>query len=171
MRSVLTRRRVVASTLSIALAGITLAACGSSGAPRATTTTTTSTTAPPGAQNLAVTPAVRTQLVAAAAAVHGLPVSDYVGLAKGLTYYAFDAKDNLYWAGAALVPSPASFEAQVGVQDDGAYNLFTRTAHGPWTAYDDGLGTVPGAKCSVVVPLEVREVWGWSLATPCGGPP
>lgn len=122
-------------------------------------------------RNLAVTSTVRAQLLAAAAAVHELPVSDYVGLAPGRTYYAYDSADGLYWAGAGLVPSPSSFQAQVGVQDDGGYNLFTRTAHGAWTAYDDGLGTVPGANCAVVVPAAVRETWGWSLTTPCGGPP
>jgi hypothetical protein len=155
--------------LLVVLGGIAVSACGSSSPP--TTTTTTTSQAPAGAQNLTVTPTVRTQLLAAAAATHGLPVSDYVGLAKGLTYYAFDSADGLYWAGSALVPSPASFEAQVGVQDDGGYNLFTRSANGQWVSYDDGLGTVPGSTCELVVPAVVREVWGWSLTTPCGGPP
>lgn len=156
--------------MAVVAGGVVLAACGSS-SPRPTATTSTTSDLPQTAENLAVTPTVRAELLAAAAATHDLPVSDYVGLAKGLTYYAYDPNDQLYWAGAALVPSPSSFQAQVGVQDDGGYDLFTRTKDGAWIAYNDGLGTVPGSKCAAVVPANVRQVWGWSLSTPCGGPP
>jgi hypothetical protein len=161
--------RAATALLLVAIASVALSACGSSSPPA--TTTTTSSLVPPGAQGLRVNAEVVAQLLAAAAAVHGLPVSDYVGLAKGRTFYAYDSIDKLFWAGAALVPSPTSFQAQVGVQDDGGYNLFTRPKNGlHWTSYNDGLGTVPGSNCEVVVPAVVREVWGWSLTTPCGGP-
>jgi hypothetical protein len=149
-------------------AGCTLAGCGGSSAPA--TTTTTTTTAPAAVQNLPVTTAIKTALLAAGAASHQLPVSDYTGLSNNLTFYAYDPTDSLYWAGAQLVPSTSSQQAQVGAQDDGSYDLFTMTAGGTWTANNDGLGTVPGSSCAVVVPPEVRTVWGWSLSAPCGGP-
>jgi hypothetical protein len=161
------RRRVVAAGVAVLAAGVALGACGSSSPPPTTTTTTSI----PGVQNLTITPTVSTELLDAAAAEHGLPASDYTGLRAGSTYYAYDGADGLYWAGAALVPSTTSFEAQVGVQDDGGYTLFTKTTTGSWTAYNDGLGTLPGAQCAIVVPASVRLVWGWSLSTPCGGPP
>jgi cytoskeletal protein RodZ len=154
-------------------AGAVLASCGGSSPPATTTTTTTTTTTPSGAsgvQDLTVTTAIKSALLAAGAASHQLPVTDYTGLTKGLTYYAYDPGDALYWAGAQLVPSSSSEPAQVGAQDDGSYDLFTMTSGGTWTAYNDGLGTLAGSSCSIVVPAAVRTVWGWSLTTPCGGP-
>lgn len=139
------------------LAGLVLAGCGSSPSPSAT--------------RLAVTDSLSAALLAAGAANHDLPTSDFTGLAAGATYYAWDAQDHLYWAGAQLVPSPHSMRAQVSVQDDGAYDLYTKPKGGSWTAFEDGLGTVPGTNCAIVVPKAVRKVWHWSTSTPCGGPP
>jgi len=163
------RRRLTGSAL-VAGAAVLLAACGST-----TTTTTSSTTTTSisnGATNLAVTPAIRTALLAAGAALHSLPVSDFTGLRAGMTYYAYDSVDSKYWAGAQLAASPSSTPAQVSTQDDGSYTLFTRPAHGgTWVAYNDGLGTLAHTSCSAVVPANVRAVWHWSQSAPCGGPP
>jgi hypothetical protein len=145
-----------------------LAACGSS--PSSTPPTTTSTTSGSAAQTLAVTAGIKSALVAAFAAAHSLPASAYTGLAAGKTFYAYDSTTQLYWAGAQVVPSAASQRAQVSVQDDGAYAVFTRSSHGPWTAYNDGLGGQHGTVCAIRVPVAVRTVWGWSLTTPCGAP-
>jgi hypothetical protein len=154
----------------IALGAMVLAACGSpSSAPPSTTSTTAGTNS--GARNLTVTPAVKTALVAAFAAAHSLPASDYTGLAKGKAYYAYDGVDRLYWAGAQVIPSTSSMRAQVSVQDDGAYGLFTKPPGGAWRAYNDGLGGLSGTVCAVVVPPAVRTVWSWSPTTPCGVPP
>src|ERR1039458_1912001 len=98
-----------------------LTACGSGPKTASTSTTTTGVT-----QNLALAPAVRKSLLDAAAAYHQLPASDYVGLRPGATYYAFDPATNSYYAAAGLNASPHSVQAQVGTQDDGAYNLFFR---------------------------------------------
>lgn len=146
---------------------LALSACGSSSPPATTTTTTTAAAA---VQNLTVTPAVRAALLAAGAASHNLPVTDYTGLTKGLTFYAFDPTDQRYWAGAQLVPSASSMDAQIGAQDDGAYDLFTKASGGRWTAFNDGLGTLANATCTIVTPASVRIVWGWSTTTPCGAP-
>jgi hypothetical protein len=156
----------------LVLAGAGLSACGSSSGSAATTTTQQSTTTTSAAvEDLQVTPGVRQALLAAGAASHALPVTDYTGLAHGTTYYAYDPTDQEYWAGAGLVPSGSSQAAQVSVQDDGGYDVFTKAGGGAWTAYSDGLGTQPNAVCAIVVPAAVRQAWGWSLHAKCGGPP
>ena len=53
---------------------------------------------PTGVQNLVLTDAIRAQLVAAGAALNGLPASDYTGLVKGESYYGFDPATSTYWA-------------------------------------------------------------------------
>jgi hypothetical protein len=136
-----------------------LTACGGGSSPRAVM----------GTQGLRVTPGLEAALLAAGAAAHHLPVRDYVGLAKGMTYYALDGP--VYWAAAKLVPRRSSGAAQRSVQDDGAYDVFTMYVLHGWTVYDDGLGTVKGTRCAIVVPTEVRITWHWSPYTPCGGPP
>jgi hypothetical protein len=121
------------------------------------------------AKNVVVTPAVRSQLVAAGAEMHKLTSSDYMGLAKGDTYYAYDPSTQTYWAGAALVPRPSSMRAEVGNQDDGAFLDFDRKPGGGWRAYPAG---VPGSTeytCAVKVPPAVLTVWGWPSGT-CNPP-
>jgi len=114
------------------------------------------------ARLLAVTPAVRQSLLAAGAALHHLPVKDYVGLAAGTTYFAFDPSTATYYAAAGLVASQSSLSAQVGTQDDGAYNLFVkRSGAAAWTVYNDGLGGVQGARCAIALPAAVLAVWHW----------
>ena len=134
------RRRLAGLTVlaTLSLLGSALAAAG----------------APAVAKNLVVTPAVRVSLLDAGAAYHQLPVKDYVGLAKGMTYYA----------AAGLDPSPTSLQAQVGAQDDGGYNLFVRAKGAKkWSIYNDGLGGSEGAKCPITIPSAVLKVWDWSL--------
>ncbi len=109
-----------------------------------------------------MTDALRSQLVAAGAAQHHLSPSDYTGLRRGETYYAYDAATRTYWAGASLDPSPSSTPAEVAAQDDGAYLLFDRPQGGAWTVYDVGLaGTPEGSACPITVPSAVLELWGW----------
>jgi hypothetical protein len=153
------------------------AACG--GSAKTTTATVTVTTTVPapatsssgsssggttvasGARNLVATAAVKTQLLDAGAALHKLPPSDYTGLTKGDTYYAFDAATTTYWAGAQLVPSSSSQAAQVGSQDDGAYVVFRRSDSGAWKGWLTGAARTP-ADCRVKVPAAVLAVWSWA---------
>lgn len=157
----------------IAVATFGLAACSSSPARDATkpstptapssSTAPTTTTTFPMASDLPVTDAVRSQLLAAGAALNSLPPSDYTGLRRGETYYAYDKSTQTYWAGAGLMPSPSSTPAQVASQDDGAYLLFDRVGSGPWKAYAVGLaGTPDGGPCPIAVPVVVLDLWGWS---------
>ena len=164
-------RRTLISAAAVGAATLALAACGSG--TTITSTSTTTTTTPPTTtttiavtRNLVVTASVRQSLVAAAAKFHSLPVSDYLGLQKGLTYYAYDPSTHLYYAAARLVPSPHSYPALVGSQDDGAYNLFTRASTtGVWTVYSDGMGAVQGTKCPVALPAAVLAVWNWTAGS------
>lgn len=172
------RPSALVAGLAVVVAGV-LAGCGTTSTtpPSSTSTTqpevigtTTTVASAGGVQDLPVTAALQAALLAAGAASHELPVSDYTGLTAGMTFYAYDASSGTYWAGAQLVPSPNSTEAQIGAQDDGSYDVFVKTGGGAWKAYNDGLGTLPGSTCSIVVPASVRTVWGWSLSAPCGGP-
>jgi predicted lipoprotein with Yx(FWY)xxD motif len=144
------RRRLVSLTLvgTLSTLGASLPAAGAPGV----------------AKNLIVTTAVRTSLLDAGAAYHQLPAKDYVGLAKGMTYYALDVTTKTYYAAAGLDPSPKSLQAQVGAQDDGGYNLFVRAQGATkWKIYNDGLGASEEAKCPITIPAAVRKVWDWSL--------
>lgn len=130
-----------------------------------TSATTATTTAPAVTENLPITPAVTSQLIDAAAALASLAPDDYTGLRQNSAFYAYDAASHTYWAGAAVVPSPSSVRAQVSVQDDGGYILFSRPAGGSWTARDVGLAGVEGAKCPVTVPPAVLALWHWAPGT------
>ena len=112
-----------------------------------------------------MTDAIRAQLVAAGAKEKGLKASDFVGLQKGMTYYAYDPATQTYWAGAALKPSTSSMAAQVSTQDDGSYTLFHRSASGAWIAMNSALaapnGPADAKPCTVTPPADVLAVWGW----------
>jgi len=144
----------------------TPAAGSTSTRPQPSTTATTALAT----QNLGVTDDVRAALLQAGATLKGLPESDFTGLEPGRTFYAYDAATAMYWAGAGLVPSQSSIQAQVSGQDDGAYLLFSRPANGTWTAYNDGLGGVAGATCPAPVPADVLALWNWPTDT-CNPPP
>jgi hypothetical protein len=133
------------------------------------TGTPTKSSATASAKNLPANSATRTKLVKAGAASHQLPAADYTGLVPGETYYAYYPKTATYWAGAGLVPSSSSTDAQVSVQDDGSYLVFFRHASGSWTAYNVGLAGIAGSRCSVTVPAAVLTVWHWK-ANSCRPP-
>ncbi len=119
--------------------------------------------ASPLARNLVVTPSVRQSLFDADAAYHSFPTSDYVGLANGTTYYAFDEQNQRYYAAARLVPNARSQGAQVSTQDDGGYNLFVKLRDSTkWKVYNDGLGGAQDSTCPITIPAAVRKVWNWT---------
>lgn len=128
----------------------------------ATSSTTSGGSGVGGVENLRVTDSVRSELVAAGAASHGLPASDYTGLVQGETFYAVDHSSGTYWAGAGLLPSESSKQAQVSNQDDGSYLIFVRPSGGNWTVYQVGL---PATPCRVTIPPAVLRAWGWDPGT------
>jgi hypothetical protein len=113
------------------------------------------------AQNEVATAAIKEQLLAAGAAYHSLPVSDYTGLEPGETFYAYDPATQTYWAGAGLDPSPNSQQAQISNQDDGAYLLFHMAAGGTWTVVNVGLAGTEGSTCPYTPPAAILALWGW----------
>jgi FlaG/FlaF family flagellin (archaellin) len=130
-----------------------------------TSTDSTSSTTSSQAVNVPVSDQIRAQLVDAGAALNKISISEYTGLAPGLTYYAFDRATGTYWAGARLVPAPSRdpanpTQAQVASQDAGSYFLFSQPQGGSWTAYAAG-NVGPEAPCPTTVPSEVLAVWGW----------
>jgi hypothetical protein len=176
--------RIVSIPLLALIATLVVAGCGGSGASGSTQTVTktnTVTVRQPatsgsstavsgqttafGAENLVVTDTIRSQLLAAGAALHKLPVSDYTGLVKGETFYALDPATGDHWAGAALIPSKDSQKAQIGNQDDGAYLVFRRTGSGPWKAWDAGIPGNSNFTCAVTPPAGVLRVWSWAPGT------
>jgi len=180
-------RNKLPAIASVACLSVVLAACSSgpkqpqstpapagstssTSAPKTTAVAPTTTTALATTQNLVVTADVRAALVQAGANLKGLPAADFTGLAPGMTYYAYDATDATYWAGARLLPSPSSLQAQVSSQDDGAYLLFSMPAGGVWTAVNDGLGGLPNSPCPAPVPAAILALWHWPAGT-CNPPP
>lgn len=150
--------RILRSSALLVASAVSFASCGST----TPTITSRATTTVPVTRNLVVTAAVRHDLLAAGARLHQLPTRDYVGLDKGTVYFAFDPANGNFYAAAGLNPSPNSLPAQVGSQDDGAYNLFVRHAGSTsWTVYNDGLGAARGSACPVALPASVLAVWGW----------
>ena len=148
------------TTSTTAAGGIT----ATTGGPSSTTASASAT-----ATNLPVTDQIRTQLVAAASELQGIPAAQFSGLAPGLTFYALDKTTGIRWAGARLVAAPVPeganpSQAQVSTQDEGSYYVFQQPAGGPWTAYAAG-NTGPGTACPVTIPPGVLQVWGW----PAGG--
>jgi hypothetical protein len=127
--------------------------------------TMVATTAVAAAENLVASPKVRAALVAAGAKSHGLSATDYTGLVPGQTFYGYNPASSTYWAGAGLVPSSSSQAAQVSVQDDGSYLLFTRSAGASWSAVNVGLAGVAGATCPLTVPAAILSVWHWKAGT------
>ncbi len=153
------------TTTSSTIASTTSSTGGATPSTSATTTTAapaTSATTATGARNLTVTDALRKELVAAAAADKGLTPADFTGMTPGGTYYAHDNQTNVDWAAGSVVPSRSSERAMVSSQDDGAYQLFSRSPGGAWRVYEDGMGGVAGTPCPVQIPAAVLAVWGWA---------
>jgi len=122
-------------------------------------------------ENLVATGAVKQQLVAAAAAQLHLAASDFSGLEPGTTYYAYDFTTRTYWAAGSLVPSPRSQKAQIAVQDNGSYDLFSQPKGGQWRVYQVGAAGTRGTTCPVKVPAPITQRWGWPRhACRPGGP-
>ena len=162
-----TSTTTAATTTTATAAGSTSQANASG--PATTTTVgasaTTSTSTPTGAQDLVIPDSVRAQLLAAGAESRRLSAADFTGLAKGLTYTAYDSTTKTYWAGAQLVPSSSSTQAQVSSQDDGSYDILEQAPGGTWQVSATGATSEPGSSCPVAIPASVLQVWGWAAGT------
>ena len=137
-------------------------------------TSPTNSTAPAtsAAENLPMTSTVEAQLLAAEASAHYLTASAYTGLVKGSVYYAYDPATTTYWARARVIPSPLSGAAEASLNQGGAFQLYERLDGGNWTEHDVGstssVGSPAGpvfAKCTIVVPAAVLDLWQWPPGT------
>jgi hypothetical protein len=143
------------------------AAAATSGQPTATSVAATPA-APSGVQNLAVSTAVRSQLLAAFAANHNFPVSDVAGSTPGSIYYAYVPSTGTYWAMGTYEPaSTDSLTAKVSFQDGGATGVFKKVGRGAWQA---GVVGEP-AYCGEIsyFPPAVLEAWSIPTTVPPGG--
>jgi hypothetical protein len=173
-------KAVVLGGLAFALASCS---SGSSGHPSATgdkshgashvTSTTGSTTsapttvaasAPKVAMNLPVTAAIRTDLIAVAAASSNIPVSQVV-MEPNLTYYAYDPTSATYWAGAKFETTPSS-PNETAFEDANSYFIFSMTNGGSWMSRGAGL---EGTSCPPI-PAAIVALWNWTAGT-CDPPP
>ncbi|MDT5014422.1 MAG: hypothetical protein QOD39_582 [Mycobacterium sp.] len=112
--------------------------------------------------NLRINDTVRAELLQTGADLHGVPASEYVGLAPGETYYAYDPDTLTYWAGASLRTRPNPSErAQVSGQDAGSYILYKKIKGGLWTAFNIGAGDPDPQECPQNLPLSIMNMWGW----------
>lgn len=115
--------------------------------------------------NLPMTAGVVQALLAAKAAMNGLPASDYTGLQVGQRYYAYDPTTGMHWAAAEVIASDTSLPAQVTLNDNGGYDLFVQAANGTWTAYDVAMTGIAGTSCSGIPPASITQLWGWAPGT------
>jgi hypothetical protein len=111
--------------------------------------------------NLAVTDALRDQLLQAAAILTHHPASDYAGLTPGTTYYAYDPILDTYWAAGSLA-GPKTDDAAIMLQDANSYFAFRKSGQdGAWLASGVGFGPAaampPGGDCPL--PPAVHDLW------------
>ena len=96
-----------------------------------------------GIQNLLVSSAVRSQLIAAYVAMRQIPAPDVSGTEPNGVYYAYDPATNTYWALAHFTPTQGDpLSVQYGFQDGGDIGMFTKIGSGPWSVQSGGMPAV-----------------------------
>jgi hypothetical protein len=113
-------------------------------------------------QNLAVSTAVRSELLTAFAAVKNIPVSDVAGSTPGSLYYAYVPATETYWAMASYEPARAvPLTVQVSFQDGGETGLFKKVGSGSWQAETGGAPPF----CAEISYFPQAVLTTWSLPT------
>ena len=112
-------------------------------------------------KNLVVTPAVRSELLAAYAAFRKIPASDAKGL-PGSVYYAYVPATGTYWAKATWEPTSGDSQTvEVGFQDGGSDGFYKKAANGTWQVI---LGGEPEV-CEALKFFPLPVLAAWSLPT------
>lgn len=125
----------------------------------------TSTAAASGAKNLVVTAAVRSELVAAFAPAHHVPVAEVEGTYPGSVYYAYDSATSTYWAVASFVPAAADTPSVKNTfQDAGSNGIFSRSAGGAWRFRGSGAPILCVEERDV--PAAVLDAWSVAASSP-----
>ena len=123
------------------------------------------------AVNLPLTDDVRAELVQSGATLTGFPASQFTGLQPGKSYYGYDAKNDTYWAAAALTGA-RSAQAAVNLQDQNSYMMFYKSGDpdARWIPIAAGFGPIAAGEVQCPVPESVRDVWQWPAGN-CYPPP
>jgi len=123
-----------------------------------------------GAKNLVVTSTVRTQLIAAFASAHHLPVAEVGGTFPGSVFYAYDSATETYWAEAFFSPARTdSMRVADSFQDAGGDGIFSRSATGQWRFLSGGAPLICAQERDV--PRAVVAVWGLpQTSSSCSSP-
>jgi hypothetical protein len=113
-------------------------------------------------QNLAVSTAVRSELLTAFAAFKNIPAADVAGSVPGSVYYGFDPATQTHWALADYEAATNDPQAVlVGFQDGGSIGMFKRVGSGAWQATNGG----EPALCGEVQYYPRAVLQAWSLPT------
>ena len=146
--------------------GAATSAASSPASPPASASAAATTSASPSAsgfQNLAVTTAVRGQLLTAFAAYKKIPVSDIKGSEPGSIYYGYDPSDGTYWARGDYEPAAGvPLAVQVAFQDGGSIGLFKEKApSGSWSVLNAG----EPAYCGEALFFPAAALSAWSITS------
>jgi hypothetical protein len=151
----------VAASQSASLAASASAAAPSPAASAPAVTSSAAPSASGAVQNLAVSGAVRSDLLTAYAAYRHIPASDAHGL-PGSVYYAYQPATGTYWAKATWEPANGdSLTVQVGFQDGGSDGFYKKSGNGPWQVI---LGGEPEV-CEELKFFPLQVLAAWSLPT------
>jgi hypothetical protein len=136
----------------------------SSAAPAAAPAATPSATSSSGGvQNLTATAAVKSELLAAFAAVKNIPASDVAGADPDSIYYAYDPATQTYWAMAIYgAKSTDSQTVQDSFQDAGSHGFFKKSGSGPWQV-DLDIGP-----CANIFFFPQAVLVAWDIPAPVG---
>jgi hypothetical protein len=136
----------------------------SSAAPAAAAASASASPSASGFQNLAVTQAVRGQLLTAFAAYKKIPVSDINGSVPDSIYYGYDSSNGTYWAKGEYGPAAGvPLAVQVAFQDGGSIGMFKeKAAGGSWSVVNPG----EPAYCGEALFFPAAALSAWSITSP-----
>jgi hypothetical protein len=133
--------------------------------PAASSAATAAATPEAGTQNLVAGSTVKAALLAAFAAMKGLPQDEVTGPLPGSVYYGIDGPTGTYWAVARFeLTSSAPMQAAVGMQDGGNIGVFTSKGGQAWAVHTGG---IPFG-CPGELPPGLMSVWGMTSPGICG---
>ena len=126
----------------------------------------TASTAPSQAQNLPVTAAIKTALVAAFASYDHIPEQDVSGLRSGSVYYAYQPSTGTHWALATVDPiSTAPVSVLVKFQDGVDRAIFAERPGAGWSV----VNLVGEHPCLTRqgLPSAIESLWGMTGPSRC----
>jgi hypothetical protein len=140
-------------------------AASSTAAPASAVAAASASPSSSGFQNLAVTTAVRDQLLTAFASAKDIPASDIAGSRPNSVYYGYDPATATYWAeGTYNAKSSDPLSVQVAFQDGAATGFFKQALSGGWQVTVGGEPDNCGER--LFYPATVLSAWGLTVSGP-----